>query len=168
MIERANLGGPGGSIVCGAYEATGRSRPNICRQTTRHEVAVAAVSARYINAGFAWRRDERPQYVGGHQGDGVAIGWRTEELIEVELTPKRASRYTSIFAAYRNRLEYGVVGQIAYLCNGKSGSAGRTALRSSPAGRAIASRVTVRDVFDDRAQIEPTAGWFPDPSAAHS
>ena len=153
LIERANLGGPGGSIVWGAYEATGRSRPNIYRQTTRHEVAVAAVSARYLNAGFAWRRDERPQYVGGHQADGVAIGHWSEELIEVELTPKRAPRYASIFAAYRNRLEYGEVGRIAYLCNDASSRAVRAALKATPQGRGIADHVAIRDVFDERAGL---------------
>jgi hypothetical protein len=153
LIERANVGGPGGSIVWGTYEATGQGRPNIYRQTTRHEVAVASVSARYINAGFAWRRDERPQFVGGHQADGVAIGYRASELIEVELTPKRAPRYASIFAAYRNRLDYGDTGRIAYLCDGASARAVRTALTASPAGRAIARQVTVREVFDQKGAL---------------
>ncbi len=153
LIERANLGGPGGSIVWGTYEATGQSRPNIYRQTTRHEVAVSAVSARYINAGFGWRRDERPQYVGGHQADGVAIGLRSEELIEVELTPKRAPRYASIFTAFRDRLDRGEASRIAYLCNADSARALRLALTASAAGRAIAPRVAVRDVFDERAAL---------------
>lgn len=153
LVERANLGGPGGSIVWGTYEATGRGRPNISRQTTRHEIAVAAVSARYLSAGFAWRRDERPQYVGGHQADGVAIGRRSEELIEVELTAKRAPRYASIFAVYRNRLEYGTADRIAYLCTDGVARAVRVALTASPAGRAIAPRVVVRTVFDHRGAV---------------
>lgn len=153
LIERANLGGAGGSIVWGTYEATGQGRPNIYRQTTRHEVAVAAVSARYINAGFAWRRDERPQYVGGHQADGVALGVRTSELIEVELTPKRAPRYASIFTAYRNRLDRGEADRIAYLCNPHSALAVRAALSATAAARAVADRVAVRDVFDARGAV---------------
>jgi hypothetical protein len=52
LVERENLGGPGGSVVWGTFEATGQSRPNVDRQTTRHEVAVSAVSARYLAAGF--------------------------------------------------------------------------------------------------------------------
>jgi hypothetical protein len=135
VIEWANLGGPDGSIVWGTYEATGEGRPNIYRQSTRHEVAVSAVSARYINAGFTWRRDERPQYVGGHQADGVAIGLRSQELIEVELTPKRAPRYASIFTAFRDRLARGDATRIAYICNAR---AVRAALTASAAGRAIA------------------------------
>lgn len=153
LVERANLGGPGGSIVWGTYEATGQGRPNIYRQTTRHEVAVAAVSARYINAGFAWSRDERPKHVGGHQADGVAFGQRSNELIEVELTPKRAPRYASIFAAYRRRLELGDAARVAYLCTEQTGRAVRTALSASPAGRDIAPKVAVRDIFDQRGAV---------------
>jgi len=153
LIERANLGGAGGSIVWGTYEATGRSRPNIYGQTTRHEVAVASVSARYINAGFAWRRDDRPEYVGGHQADGVALGVRTSELIEVELTAKRAPRYASIFSAYRRRLELGDSDRVAYLCTAESGRAVRAALSATRAGRDTAERVAVRDVFDARGAL---------------
>ncbi|RIX29941.1 hypothetical protein [Amnibacterium setariae] len=168
LIERANLGGPGGSIVWGTYEATGLSRPNIYRQTTRHEVAVASVSARYINASFAWRRDERPAQVGSHQADGVAIGRRTQQLIEVELTPKRAPRYLSIFQAYRRRLDAGGADSVTYLCNDSSGRAVRAALRASPAGRAIADRVSVRDVFTDRGAVRAnSAGARLPSSTAH-
>jgi hypothetical protein len=153
LVERANLGGPGGSIVWGTYEATGQSRPNIYRQTNRHEVAVAAVSARYISAGFAWRRDDRPAFVGGHQADGVAIGLRSAELIEVELTPKRAPRYASIFNAYRRRLEFGEADRVAYLCTDSGARAVRTALSATTGGRAIAPRITVREVFDQRGRV---------------
>jgi hypothetical protein len=156
LIERANLGSPGGSIVWGTYEATGRSRPNIYGQTTRHEVAVASVSARYINAGFAWRRDDRPEYAGGHQADGVALGTRTSELIEVELTAKRAPRYASIFSAYRRRLELGDSDRVAYLCTEDAARAVRTALKASPAGRDVAPQIGVRVVFDERGAIRPS------------
>ncbi|MGT2425603.1 hypothetical protein [Amnibacterium kyonggiense] len=158
LVERQNLGGPGGSVVWGTFEATGQSRPNIYRQTTRHEIAVSAVSARYLAAGFAWRRDGRPTYVGGHQADGVAIGQRTSELIEVELTPKRAPRYASIFAAYRRRLELGEAARVAYLCTDDAARAVRTALSASPAGRAVAAHVGVRTVFDQRGAVRAPAG----------
>ncbi len=156
LVERQNLGGPGGSIVWGTFEATGQSRPNIYRQTTRHEIAVSAVSARYLAAGFAWRRDDRPSYVGGHQADGVAIGLRTSELIEVELTAKRAPRYASIFSAYRRRLELGEAARVAYLCTDDAARAVRTALTASPAGRAVAPSIGVRVIFDDRGAIRPS------------
>lgn len=153
LIERRNLGGPGGSVVWGTFEATGQSRPNIYRQTTRHEIAVSAVSARYLAAGFAWRRDDRPTCVGGHQADGVAIGRRTSELIEVELTAKRAPRYAAIFSAYQRRLELGDAARVAYLCTDEAARAVRTALTASPAARAVASRIGVRAVFDERGAV---------------
>jgi hypothetical protein len=103
LIDRAQLGGAGGSLVWGTYAGTGMGRPNVYRQTTRHEVAVAAASARYAVAGYAWQRDEKPNYAGGHQADGVALAPRWAELIEVELTPKRLPRYVSIFQAFRSR-----------------------------------------------------------------
>ena len=156
LVERQNLGGPGGSVIWGTFEATGQSRPHIYRQTTRHEIAVSAVSARYLAAGFAWRRDDRPAFVGSHQADGVAIGLRTSELIEVELTPKRAPRYASIFSAYRRRLEFGDATRVAYLCTDAAARAVRGALIASPAGRAVAPRVSVRTVFDHRGWIEPS------------
>jgi hypothetical protein len=157
LVERQNLGGPGGSVVWGTFEATRQSRPNIYRQTTRHEIAVSTVSARYLAAGFAWRRDDRPTYIGGHQADGVAIGQRISELIEVELTPKRAPRYASIFSAYRRRLELGEANTVAYLCTDDAARAVRMALTASPAGRAVAPRVRVRAVFDQRGAIRPSS-----------
>jgi hypothetical protein len=158
LVERQNLGGPGGSAVWGTFEATGQGRPNIYRQTTRHEIAVSAVSTRYLAAGFAWRRDDRPAFVGGHQADGVAIGLRSSQLIEVELTAKRAPRYASIFSAYRRRLELGDATRIAYLCTDDAARAVRTALTASPAGRAIAARIGVRAVFDQRGTIRASGG----------
>jgi hypothetical protein len=100
--QRAQLGGRGGGLVRGTYAATGLSKPNLYRQTTRHEVAVAAASARYAVAGHAWQRDEKPAHVGGHQADGVALGFGWVELIEVEPTPKRLPRCATIFIAYRH------------------------------------------------------------------
>ena len=84
----------------------------------------------------------------------VALGIHTSELIEVELTPKRAPRYASIFAAYRRRLELGDANRVAYLCTETAARAVRTALQASPAGRTIAPRVGVRVVFDDRGAIQ--------------
>jgi hypothetical protein len=103
--------------------------------------------------GSRGRRDERPQYVGGHQADGVAIGRRSEELIEVELTAKRAPRYASIFAAYRSRLHYAAADRVTSFCTDVAARAVRTALSASPAGRAIAPQIGVRAVFDEHARL---------------
>lgn len=163
LVERAQLGGRGGSLVWATYASTGLSRPHLYRQTTRHEVAVAAASARYAAAGYAWQRDDRPTFAGGHQADGIAlsIGWA--ELIEVELTAKRMPRYASIFRAYERRLDFGDGRQVTYLCNAEASRAVRTALADLPNGRAIAAQVQVHEVFDAAGQWAGDAlpVWLP-------
>lgn len=148
LVERAQLGGRGGSLVWATYASTGLSKPHLYRQTTRHEVAVAAASARYATAGYAWQRDDRPQFAGGHQADGIALSLGWAELIEVELTGKRMSRYALIFRAYERRLDIGDGTQITYLCNGEGARAVRAALSELPAGRAIAPQIEVHEVYD--------------------
>jgi hypothetical protein len=142
-IDRVNLGGAGGSVVWATFAGIGRSKPDIYRQTTRHEIAVSTACARYAAAGYAWQRDERAQHPWEHQADGVAIGPDWVELIEVGLTAKRPVRYDGIFRAFRRRLP-DEVSQITYLCNADAGRALRAALD----GAAIKQRVQVHDVFD--------------------
>ncbi len=156
MVDRAQLGGAGGALVWGTYAGTGLAKPNLYRQTTRHEVAVAAASARYAAAGYAWQRDEKPAYVGGHQADGVALGTDLVELVEVELTGKRMPRYVAIFQAFRRRFDLGEMNGVTYLCNAESARAVREALMTVPAGRTIAARVAVQEVYD------PAGQWIDD------
>lgn len=161
-VERAQLGGRGGSLVWGTYAGTGLSKPNLYRQTTRHEVAVAAASARYATAGYAWQRDERSEFTGGHLADGVALSLGWAELIEVELTPKRLPRYAQIFRTFEHRFDVGDMTAITYLCNEESGRAVRAALTDLPTGRAIAPQVDVHDVYD-RAGVwtdDSLPGWM--------
>jgi hypothetical protein len=148
MVGRAQLGGAGGALVWATYAGTGQGKPNLYRQTTRHEVAVAAASARYAIAGYAWQRDDKPAHAGGHQADGVALVPEWVELIEVELTAKRMLRYVQIFQAFRRRFDLNEMSRVTYLCNAESARAVRDALQSIPAGRAIAGRVQVHEVFD--------------------
>lgn len=148
LVDSAQLGGVGGAVLWATYAGSGRSKPDLYRQTTRHEVAVAAASARYAAAGYAWQRDDRPEMTGGHQADGVALGVEWVELIEVELTAKRLPRYASIFDVYRGRLAAGEGSQVTYLCNADAARAVRSALDELPVGRNIASRVVVQEVFD--------------------
>jgi len=150
MVNRAQLGGAGGSLVWATYAGTGMAKPNLYRQTTRHEVAVAAASARYAAAGYAWQRDDKPAYAGGHQADGVAIAAEWVELIEVELTAKRMPRYVQIFQAFQRRFDLSQMSRVTYLCNPSSARAIRAALEELPMGRAIAPQVEIREVFDDR------------------
>ena len=76
-----------GSIIWPTHDV-GLRPPNLLRQTTRHELTVAAVSARYLAHGYQWQRDRRPEFLLDHQADGVATKDGQVELIEVELTPK--------------------------------------------------------------------------------
>ena len=104
------------SIVWATHQAVGVSPPNLYRQTVRHDVAVAAVSARYLARGYTWYRDRRPAGVADHQVDGVAVKGDLVELIEVELTPKTLGRYKLICTNHAARLTTGGVARIVYLC----------------------------------------------------
>lgn len=148
MVDSARLGDGGGSAVWATHKAIGVAKPDLYRQTTRHELAVASASARFAAAGYAWRRDEKAPFVGGHQADGVAIAVDWVELIEVELTAKRLPRYASIFNAYRGRLNAGDASQITYIANASGARAVRHALQELPAGRAISGQVAIHEVFD--------------------
>ena len=92
------------SIVWATAAAVGKEPPSLFRSTTRHEVAVAAVSARYLFHGYSWRRDRRPHGYLDHQADGVAIKGDIAELIEVELSAKRLERYKLIHENHAARL----------------------------------------------------------------
>ncbi|WBM79872.1 hypothetical protein KIV56_17145 [Cryobacterium breve] len=84
LVARARPTFQGASIVWATHDAVGRKPPNLFRQTTRHEVAVASVSARYLCLGFTWQRDRRPVGVRDHQADGLATYGGQVELVEVE------------------------------------------------------------------------------------
>ena len=149
-VHRGTVGLPGGSVVWAASEVTGRRKPNLFAQTTRHEIAVSAASARFAAAGYAWRADEKPTVGGSHRADGVAIGIANHQsLIEVELTPKRAPRYAQIFSAYRRRLDRGDADRVVYLCTTDSAKAVRAALRQ-PALRPLGRRIDVHVEFSQR------------------
>ena len=150
LIERRQMGGAGGSVVWATYAGAGRSRPDLLRQTTRHEIAVSTASARYAVAGYAWQRDERAQLSGDHQADGIALGSEWTELIEVELTAKRPTRYAAIFRAYRRRLER-EASQVTYLCTPEAARAVSGALSELRDGRAVAPQMRVHEVFDRAA-----------------
>ena len=163
LIDTAQMGGPGGAVVWATYAGVRQAKPDLYRQTTRHEIAVAATSARYAAAGYGWQRDDKAPMTGGHQADGVALGVDWVELVEVELTAKRMPRYASIFAAYRHRLAAGDGTQITYLCTPDAARGVRAGLEGLPAGQAIASRVVVQEVFDQAGlwSGEQLPDWLP-------
>jgi hypothetical protein len=103
-------------IVWATRRASGQIPPSLFRQTLRHELAVATVSARYIARGFTWQRDRKPLSFHEHQADGVAIKGDVTELIEVELTAKNRGRYKPICASHSARMANEGVTRVVYLC----------------------------------------------------
>ena len=102
--------------------AIGKPPPSLFRQTTRHEVAVATVSARYLAQGFTWRRDRQPTGHRLRQADGVATRdgivelVELVELVEVELTPKSWQRYQKMVTNHAYRLVHEDIDRVAYFC----------------------------------------------------
>ncbi|MEF2977196.1 hypothetical protein [Subtercola sp. YIM 133946] len=116
LVDRARPTFRDSSIVWATHQAIGKPAPNLFRQTTRHEVAVSTVSARYLAAGFTWKRDRKPSGILEHQADGVAQKGEHVELVEVELTPKTWQRYKQIFDNHIYRLDREGITQISYYC----------------------------------------------------
>jgi hypothetical protein len=104
------------SIIWATFQASGKSAPNLLRQTTRHEVAVATISARYLANGYEWARDRRAVKSLDHQADGIATKGTEMELIEVELTPKNWQRYKKILDNHSSRLTDEGVNRVSYFC----------------------------------------------------
>ena len=117
LVDRTRPTFRDGAIVWATHQAIGRPAPNFFRMTTRHEVAVAAISARYLARGFVWRRDRRAATVFDHQADGVATRGSDLELVEVELTAKNVPRYKQICENHAFRLANEGVTKVAYYCS---------------------------------------------------
>lgn len=115
LVQRAQPAFNDRSIIWATHHGIGRVAPNLYRQTTRHEIAVAAVSARYLARGYTWLRDRRPANLQDHQVDGVAVRGGIVELIEVELTPKSLGRYKGICNSHAARMTDGGVTRVIYL-----------------------------------------------------
>ncbi|MCU1410510.1 MAG: hypothetical protein JWR04_1217 [Rhodoglobus sp.] len=137
-------------IVWPTHLATGRAAPALFRQTMRHELAVAAVSARYLARGYRWSRDHIPQTVLDHQVDGVATKGDLVELIEVELTAKKIARYRLIHQHHGQRIAGGV-SRVVYLC---TADVARTVSREADRFifRDDRSRLITLTVFDQQGK----------------
>lgn len=124
LVDRARPTFRDGSIVWATHQAIGKTAPNLFRQTTRHEVAVASISARYLCHGFEWKRDRKPENVNvDHQADGVAVRGDHVELVEVELTPKTGPRYKHIMDNHVWRMTREGVARVVYFCTDDAGRA---------------------------------------------
>jgi hypothetical protein len=115
-VDRARPRFGNGSIVWPTTRGGAGEAPDLFRQTTRHEVAVAAVSARYLAHGYTWAPDRKPRSAFEHQADGVAVKGDTVELVEVELSAKTAWRYKQIHESHAMRIAREGIARVAYLC----------------------------------------------------
>lgn len=110
------------STVVWPTREIGSRMPDLYRNTARHELAVAAVSARYLARGYEWRRDRRAQHDQDHQADGVALKDGIVDLVEVELHTKTLGRYKLIHTSHAQRLTT-EVSRVVYLCTPESARA---------------------------------------------
>lgn len=151
-VQRGQLSTVGGSLIWPAFDESGRSAPDLFRQTTRHEISVSLAAARFYADGWAWHPDRLVAKKGDHQGDGVAIYSDAEgsvaHVIEVELTPKHRPRYVQIFRAFGRRIDEGDVSGVVYLCTAESARAVRAALADPLIGPRVAEHVVVVDAFE--------------------
>lgn len=149
LVDRARPALRDGSIVWATPQAIGKLAPKLLQQTTRHEVAVAAASARYLFHGWGWHRDRKATGLYDHQADGVAIRGPEVRLVEVELTPKTLDRYNGICTSHAWRMANEGVTRVDYLC---TADAARTVSREADKWifRDDRARVVVHSAFDDR------------------
>lgn len=164
LVDRTMLTHRSGSIIRPTRKATGRQPADLFRQTTRHELAVAAASARFLAHGFEWQEDPRPPIIGDrrttkpHRTDGaVPVDNSLFDLIEVELTPKSPARYTTIFKDSTLRLWRDGIDRLIYL--GTSDSV-RAVERAKIDNRGVISgledRILAFTVFDRNGRWDGT------------
>lgn len=151
LVQRAQPAFNDRSIIWATHQGIGRVAPNLYRQTTRHEIAVAAVSARYLARGYTWFRDRRPASLQDHQVDGVAVKGDIVELVEVELTAKTLGRYKLICNSHADRMTTGGITRVVYL-----GTPEATRVVSGQADKFIfrdqRSRLVTLSTFDVRGR----------------
>jgi hypothetical protein len=102
------------SIIWPTQRASGKQPLGMLGQTMRHEIAVAAVSARYLMNGYSWSRDRKPAGMFDHEADGVAVKGNIIELVEVELTSKAIARYKNICDSHSSRILHEGVSRVVY------------------------------------------------------
>jgi hypothetical protein len=160
LVDRARPALRDGSIVWATPQAIGKAAPKLLQQTTRHEVAVAAASARYLFHGWDWHRDRKATGIYDHQADGVATRGSEVRLVEVELTPKTLDRYNGICTSHAWRMANEGVTRIDYLC---TDDAARTVSREADKWifRGDRALLVVHPAFDERGVWTdvPDAFW---------
>ncbi|AWF99811.1 hypothetical protein [Clavibacter michiganensis] len=156
LVKREQLFQIGGAVVWPTATWASARQPHLLSQTTRHEVSVSIVAARYLAAGYEWFRDRPAKHKYEHQADGIARHGSTLDAVEVELTAKRQQRYGAIFRAFDVRLQKGEITHVTYFTNVAGGRGIQQALSGSAVPASVRSRLRVVPVFDDRGH------WFGD------
>lgn len=160
LVDRGRPTFRDGSIVWGTFQVTGKAKPNLFKQTTRHEVAVAAASARFIAGGATWRRDRVPATKKEHMADGAAERDGVVQLVEVELTTKTLQRYGDILPDHARRIQGGVH-SVVYLTTAEAGRALRREI-GKLVHPSMQPRFAVLPIVDERGRItddEFTGVW---------
>ncbi|MDO4061135.1 hypothetical protein QKF01_14340, partial [Clavibacter michiganensis] len=57
MVERSRVPPFRGTMLWATPKAIKKRAPDLLRQTTRHELMVSVISARYLHANWSWNRD---------------------------------------------------------------------------------------------------------------
>jgi hypothetical protein len=160
LVDKARFTLRDGCAVWATSHAIGKRPPNLLGQTFRHEVAVAAASARYLFNGWTWARDRKASSFHDHQADGIATRAGETELVEVELTPKAIERYAPICTSHTWRMTHEGVSRVVYLC---TADASRMVRREADRNlfRDDRARLITITAFDKRGTWIDTSGRFP-------
>ncbi|WP_109212256.1 MULTISPECIES: hypothetical protein [Microbacterium] len=168
LLDRGRPTFRDGSIVWATFQVTGKARPNLFKQTTRHEVAVASTSARFLAGGAEWRRDRVPPTKAEHMADGVAERDGVIQLVEVELTAKTLLRYQVILPDHVRRIQEGV-DRVVYL---GTPEASRAIAREADklVHPSLRSRIVTLPILDERGRIVDDTfrgAWSTQPDSTH-
>ncbi len=145
MVERSRVPPFRGTMLWATPKAIKKRAPDLLRQTTRHELMVSVISARYLHANWSWNRD-LTRAATLHEADGVAYKSGVTDLVEVEMTGKRRTRYFEIFEDFFDRMKDDPTMRVVYLCTSDAGRVVRDALTKG-VGVDIAPRTLVVDLF---------------------
>lgn len=161
LVGRARPAFRDGSVVWATFQATGKNAPSVYRQTVRHDVAIAATSARFLCAGFKWSLDPKIGQSNQHVADGQVTRDGRVELIEVELTPKVEKRYNDIRQKFEWRLLREGVSRVYYFGTDEALSAVRRHLVDKYVDPNVRAMFELVPAFDARGKW--ISDWEPVP-----
>ena len=156
LVESARPFLYAGQIVWPTYEHSGRRAPDLLSQTTRHELCVAAVSARYWCRGWRWSLDPGDD----HRADGYATRDGAAELLEIELSEKSSTRLQDIFTSHVWRLQHEHITHIRYIGTAAATTHVETFMRDV-VPHDLQRQFSFTSAFDRRGFLLPDVELFP-------